>query len=354
MTSLPPAVPAASSADANNFNALRLFAAASVILHHAYDLTDRSGYLDGTTKVSIGWAAVSVFFSMSGYLIFLSSERSRSVVSFMAARCLRIFPGLFVMLVVTTLFLGFASSSLSISEFFSSSSTYTYVLGNLFLYVPKYNLPGVFSENYIHAVNGSLWTLRFEFTCYIAVAGCMLFGLTRRRKVMSLLMVLAGVIFLVGIVWASLSGGKDLLFKDGGDPQKLFRLGFAFYIGAAIAHFRLYGRINKWVSLGGLVLVICAYRTDYYYPSVCISLALWACWLSKIDGFIPVKLRSLPDFSYGLYIYSFPIQQFLIQSKIGVGIIENSVISLFFATVISLVSWLLIEKPALKFKRIFN
>lgn len=354
MTILPPSG-SEGPAPKNNFNALRLFAAASVILHHAFDLTGRSGYFDSTVKVSIGWMAVSVFFSMSGYLIFLSAERSRSVLKFMFARCLRIFPGLLVMLFLSTCALGVFFSSVHAKDFFRSGTTYSYIIGNLVLYVPKYVLPGVFSGNPIDAVNGSLWTLRFEFTCYIIVGLAVSLGIISKKKLISGLMVGVGVAYAGIIIWRAATGAAEgLLFSDGSDIQKLFRLTFAFYVGAAVANFRLYERLGGGASLVAVITLIISYRTDFYYPAMVIALAIWAFWVAKLEGSVAAVLRKMPDFSYGLYIYSFPIQQALIHLNPSTGVIENSILALVLTSVISLASWFFVEKPALKIKRVFN
>jgi peptidoglycan/LPS O-acetylase OafA/YrhL len=339
--------------EVNNFNFLRLIAAAAVILHHAYDLTGRSGYLDATVKVSIGWMAVSVFFSMSGYLIFLSAERSRSVLNFMYARALRIFPGLIAMLVLTTFVLGALFSDVPANAFFLSGETYSYIFGNSILYLPKYVLPGVFAGNSINAVNGSLWTLRFEFTCYLFAGVAIALGIVGRKKLVSALLIGVGLGYAAIIVWAATVGSPaGELFNDAGDVQKLFRLTLAFYVGAVVANFRLYDRLGVVASLAALAILVLSYTTEFYFPAMIVALAIWAFWLAKIGGPIADHLRKVPDFSYGLYIYSFPIQQALLHLKPDMGIVENSSLALVLTSVIALASWFIVEKPALKMKRV--
>lgn len=86
----------------NNFNLLRLIAAISEIFSHAYEITsDGHDYFQQWIGYSVGWIAVSAFFFLSGFLIYLSMMRGQSIGNFLFARCLRIFPGLWVMLFIS-------------------------------------------------------------------------------------------------------------------------------------------------------------------------------------------------------------------------------------------------------------
>jgi peptidoglycan/LPS O-acetylase OafA/YrhL len=187
----------------NNFNLLRLVAASSVIFSHAYDIT--SGLHDPLSArigYSAGWVAVSAFFSMSGYLIYKSALRTPSAADYMSARCLRILPGLWAMLIITTLALS-SNSVLSLADYLGMSETWEYIFGNAIMYRPRYELPGVFLGNpLVGVINGSLWTLRFEFTCYILVIALSVSGVFSRERWFRLFAVVAVATYMAFIAHA--------------------------------------------------------------------------------------------------------------------------------------------------------
>jgi peptidoglycan/LPS O-acetylase OafA/YrhL len=169
----------------NSFDLLRLAAALLVIFHHTRVLQGLSSITWGASD--LGELGVGVFFVISGYLITASYDRSASLKDYLVKRVLRIEPALVVCLAVTALVFGAASTTLSFGDYFASPGVWLYMLRNALLYPVTYELPGVFAHNpFTAAVNGSLWTLRLEFTCYLAVAALGSAGLLRRDAVAAL------------------------------------------------------------------------------------------------------------------------------------------------------------------------
>src|SRR5262249_8204031 len=90
---------------------------------------------------------------------------------FLAKRALRIFPGLFVATTLSAFVLAPLVTTLSPGAYLSSPAPWEYVLGNTLLDQTVHELPGVmFVNNPVGLeINGSLWTLRLEFTMYLMV-----------------------------------------------------------------------------------------------------------------------------------------------------------------------------------------
>src|SRR5690606_37823885 len=136
----------------------------------------------------LGGFSVECFFIMSGYLIFISLKNSKTVLNYLWKRILRIFPALFGLLLVTGILLTIVTGNpeLMITKYFLQ-----YSIDVLSLYKVKYNIGDTFANNpYSGVVNGSLWSLSYEFTMYIFVA---VFFWIRNSKVTSYII---GALFL--------------------------------------------------------------------------------------------------------------------------------------------------------------
>lgn len=308
----------------NGFDPLRLVAAALVVVHHARVLT-------GAAPWTIGWGpdpgalGVGIFFAISGHLVTASLRRTPGVGTFLAKRVLRIAPGLLAALLLTACVLGPLVGALPSSDYFSSAAPWLYVLKNLSLYAVTYDLPGVFAQApYPRVVNGSLWSLRLEFTAYLGLAALALLRGVRGR-------VLAGLALLaVGAFAAVHLSGLDAR----SDLARLVSLaslnGWLFLCGAALQAFE--AEPPPWTAAAGLALL----PTSVWFLGA--PLAVVALGRARAP-------RLPADLSYGLYIYSFPLQQVLAEHG-RLGVLSSFALTLPFAAA----SWFLIEKPALALK----
>ena len=148
----------------NNINALRFIAAFMVIFSHSFVLVNNE--LPLIFGISVGGVAVDIFFVLSGYLIAKSWSRDENILRYFLRRFLRIFPALFVIVLLTIFVLGPLTSNLSPEAYFANPDVYKYLL-NAILIRNDY-LPGVFENNpYPNAINGSLWTLTIEACMYL-------------------------------------------------------------------------------------------------------------------------------------------------------------------------------------------
>ena len=160
----------------NNFDALRLVAAAAVVFSHSFLIAEGTQdhepliWLTGNQSI-LGLVGVFIFFAISGFLVTQSFEQTGHALGFLAKRALRIFPGLFVATVLSAFVLAPLVSTLWPSAFLSIPAPWEYVIGNTLLDQTVHELPGVmFVNNPVGLeINGSLWTLRLEFAMYLMV-----------------------------------------------------------------------------------------------------------------------------------------------------------------------------------------
>jgi peptidoglycan/LPS O-acetylase OafA/YrhL len=326
----------------NNLDFIRFVAAAGVIFSHAFPLAQGTGMrepLEDFTRgqVSLGRLCVAVFLVISGVLITQSYERTPGLARFTWARVLRIFPGLAVVLLASAFLLGPAVTRLPLGTYLSSPEPYLYVLRNFTLYTAQWELPGVFTGNvYPGAVNGSLWTLKYEVGFYLLVAGLGAAGLLRRWVGLAA-WVAAAVVPFVPYVGPRLNFWPELYLYFGG--------GLALYL------LRERVRMSPWVALGCVVALLVTARlgVGFRYAVGCCGayLVLYLAFLpSRLSGF-----ARYGDFSYGVYIYAFPVQQ-LVTALLG-GRAEwwmNAALSLPVVVALAALSWHLVEKPALRLK----
>lgn len=306
----------------NSFDLLRLTAALMVVVAHTAPLQGRAPASIGFIE-DLGALGVAIFFVISGYLVAGSWQRSRGALDYLAKRLLRILPGLAVALVLTALVLGPLVTT--DPGYWSDPQTYLHVVKNLALYPVDYRLPGVFETNPEPAVNGSLWTLRLEFTCYLVLMGLGMAGLLTAR-VTGVLALLAAATFLT----------VQVVAPDWGvTPWHRWT-----FLGARVAFLFLAG---AWLHLIGRQAPVWA----VILSALLLATPAWAVGLPMVTIALGrLKGPQLPaDISYGMYIYAFPIQQVLAQYGM-LSALAAILATLPFATA----SWFLVEKPALKLK----
>ena len=331
----------------NNFDLVRLLAAASVILSHSFLIVsglDSAEPLSGVSVFTLGQHAVCVFFVLSGLLVAASLERNPEPSAFFAGRVLRVFPGLIVCVLFVDLVLGPAVSHLDLSAYFTSPQTWRYLLVTLSLSTGHGMLPGVFEQLPAGGdVNVSLWTLKYEMGCYMLLALLAALGLWRRPVLMWL-----GFAALVGVHLLRLT---EVSVSQFGVFDHILRLSICFFIGAGA--YRLRHRLR--LSLPGAVVAVCAYLALWRTPAEALASYFAVGYLALCFSALPLgglrRLCARADLSYGIYIYGWPVGQTLLLCAPGLGPIELAVLSLLVAGSLAAVSWTLVEKPALALKR---
>jgi peptidoglycan/LPS O-acetylase OafA/YrhL len=131
---------------ANNFDIIRILFAWFVIVSHSYVLNGE-GPTDPLASLTNGYMIFSFigvkgFFIISGYLIFQSLERSKSILDYLAKRILRIFPALLVVLLLTLFFVYFIYPPYQ-GYYLFQPEIYKYFIGNGILFMPHFFIKGV-------------------------------------------------------------------------------------------------------------------------------------------------------------------------------------------------------------------
>jgi peptidoglycan/LPS O-acetylase OafA/YrhL len=329
----------------NNFDALRLVAATLVILSHSWALTgsvvDPVVALTGG-RLYAGELGVWIFFAMSGYLVTDSYRNRRSVVAFLEARALRIYPA-FLVAIVFGIVVGALVTTLPLHAYFADANTWRYLYRNL-VFDLRYELPGVFPTNpYPRAVNGSIWTLPGEAFMYLFVAALGVTTLLWHRRACGF--VLAALIATIAAEPLIVTGVPRI-----GSP--LYALpAISFLTGMLMLLYR------ERVVLHGAVIVALVALVLIAAPHVPSAVPLYACVVGAYVTFylafhrvrVPIPER-IGDVSYGLYVYAFPMQQFVVWLDPGIGPWRLFAIAFPPTFALAWLSWHFVERPALSLK----
>ncbi|MGE5772366.1 MAG: acyltransferase family protein [Hyphomicrobiales bacterium] len=334
----------------NNFNLIRIVAAYAVLVIHSFPLAVGSGAavpFRDILGMTIGDIAVDVFFITSGFLVTASLLTRQSAIEFVWARVLRIFPALLAMLLLTVVGLGLFFTELSGSSYLTDPKLYRYFFKSLTLFSGvEYELPGVFENNpYKSAVNGSLWTMPFEVKMYAALAIIwMLLRTIPKFRVRAFKVAILAGVCLAGVLHVlahfNLIGGGHA-----------FRLSFMFFGGASL--FVLKGRIvlsGFTFSLFVLALAMAVFNPHAFFIVYTATLAYILIYVAYVPGGYIRRYNKLGDYSYGVYIYAFPVQQSTAALIPGVSVLSMVMISSVVTLAFAVLSWHLLEKHALKLK----
>jgi peptidoglycan/LPS O-acetylase OafA/YrhL len=340
---------AAADGRPSGFDYLRLVLATGVILTHSFAINldpaalNEQVRLMPVLRVPIGYI-VPMFFALSGFLVGGSLQRSRSLLGFLGLRGLRIVPALAMEVTLSALILGSIFTTLPLRDYFADRQFWTYFLnmaGDI-----HYFLPGVFRDHPWVSVNAQLWTVPIELYCYAALAGLALIGVARRPKLMMGAVLLLQIVMLARtFIWPAAPAS-------------------GFYHSSSVIACFLYG-----VLLYGF-----RDRVPWSWPLFVLSTAAmivlltmpWGeCLFGLPAAYMAVflgaanpkrsKIALSGDYSYGLYLYGFPIQ----QAVYGLGRWTHSwevnfLVSFPAALVFAVISWRLVEKPALSLRGLFS
>jgi peptidoglycan/LPS O-acetylase OafA/YrhL len=316
---------------ANGFDGFRFVLALGIVAFHCCTLT-----AGGTAGMSwpIETAArliLPAFFILSGYLVASSLARCGTAREFLLLRLLRIVPALTAVTIASVLLIGPLLTSSDLRAYFSDPRVPGYFQNILGL--QRFELPGVFEANPRAAVvNGSLWTIQLEMICYGLLAALSL--LSRGRLLDLLLIVWGGLLLFPNIPFVGLA----LAWL----PAKDLVLGFA--AGALLYR---YARRVPLHPLGGLVsllLAFCLVRAGGYAVLAVLPLAYGVIWLATRR--IPACLTRA-DYSYGLYLAAYPLQQAVIDLFPGIawwGVLATALPAALFCAALL---WHGVERPLL-------
>jgi peptidoglycan/LPS O-acetylase OafA/YrhL len=323
----------------NNADLFRLIAALAVIWGHAFALSPREGEHEPIGALLgfdySGSLAVKFFFFLSGILVTSSWLRQPSPVKFAVARIVRIFPALIVSGSICMLVIGPMLTSLPLGQYFGNTWMYIHIFKQPYM---GYVMPGVFQNNAYQDANGSLWTICYELLMYAALLALAMCGLLRLKVVAAFA---CGAV----IVWFLYRPDSISIFglpnnNDAG------RLPAFFSFGVLLALFKEKIRIDARVVLGTYLLAWLLRNGPVFEYAFYAAFLLTPLWLMTLR---PIKALKLPgDYSYGVYVYGWPIQQTITALFPDISLQQNQLFSIAVAIAVGAASWHFLEKPFVK------
>ena len=328
----------------NNFDLLRFVFAAVVVLYHVRicSAAPELAFL----RVFSADLAVRAFFVVSGFLVFMSFEQSRSTAEYFGKRIRRIYPAYFTV-VVGAAMLGVFITELPWSEYFSAG-VIRYVAANLaFVNFLAPTLPGVFVHNPLIEVNGPLWTIKIEVMFYASVP--ILAWLAARRGPALVL----GIAYALGLAW--MLGFEALATQTGSLLYAKLSYQFpgqlGYFASGALCYYYLPLLQRRWAlaaALGAVGLIV-----SDVFPALRIVVEPAA--LALVVTVLALGIRHLGNFarygdlSYGIYILHVPV----LQTLVALGVFERNALAAFALAIVivlalAFASWHLVEKPFLK------
>ena len=329
----------------NNFDLIRLLLALSVFIVHSAQLSQNEIFVSLSTYLNSRYA-VYAFFIVSGFLIFSSYENSGSLKIFFKKRFFRIYPAYFSVIIITSILL-FSISTVPWDEYFSRTWI-KYLISNLAtLNFLQPTLPGVFENNAIPAVNGALWTIKIEIMFYLSIPLiALLFSKYNKLIVLSILYILS-IIYVEVLSGFAEEGSRNiytLLAKQLPGQLSFFLAGaFLYYYFSNFKKFQYFYLI---LALIGVYLYI-ENGIWLFFP---VSLGIVVIYMAVLFKYLG-NFGKFGDFSFGVYIWHFPIIQTFIHFHILDKMpIFGSIALLLLIAGISFLSWKYIEKPFLQRK----
>ncbi|MUM21159.1 acyltransferase [Mycobacterium sp. CBMA271] len=327
----------------NALNAWRLMLAVSVIFWHSWPLTGRTITYRPFEQL-IEQVGVDGFFAISGFLITASWLRKPKLRDFAIARGLRIFPGLWVCLLIIAFVIAPVSVLIqggSVGDLMSSHKPIDYVINNGLMNVYYAGVDGTpRGVPWPGVWNGSIWTLVFELICYIAVAVLGVCGLLKRQWVVPA----AFVFFLCATAYLSYP-----VFAATSIPQMVARFAVMFAAGALLNQYKdLIPARWSLVALS-VAIVLVSGLLENYRDIAALPLAYAVIVSGALIHNHRLNLRN--DLSYGTYIYAYPMQQLLVVLGLGsLNLLLFFVIATAATVPLAAFSWFVVEKHAISLK----
>jgi peptidoglycan/LPS O-acetylase OafA/YrhL len=350
----------------NSLNALRLVLAVAVVFSHAITIGSfGSEVILG--KTTLGTMAVYGFFGLSGYLIAGSASRNH-IGRYLWQRFLRIFPGFWLCLVVTASVFGTIvwyhmnptlSHHCGISCYINEpGGPLGYVFHNLWLQVTQPTIAKSLPPGYFRPVwNGSLWTLYFEFLCYLVLGALALVGLLRHRGTV---LAMAGTLWLAEIVITCVpTFNHSFGPAHNWDVMKMLTFVPIFLGGSLLYLYRDKVPDSAWLAAGctmvvlaGLVLPVGNAQPTFTLTSMDLTAPFLVYPLLWLGIHLPLHwVGARNDYSYGVYIYAFPVQQLLfVWGANRWGYWPYALLSVATVVPFAMASWWIVERHALRLK----
>ena len=329
----------------NNFNLLRFGAALSVIISHSFILTNN---LPNAWPKILGFLAVNCFFIISGFLVCKSLLTRNSLRNYALARVLRIYPALIVAVVFCAFVIGPIFTSLPLMNYFSNPQTLKFIAINATLLGGgiENSLPGVFDHK---QVNAPLWTLFYELYMYVILAIiAFLYGF---RSKLNLKRFSVTIYLLTAVIFVMFIADIGYRYLEIHFVSSMVRFGAMFGMGAVL--FLARTKVTLSVSMLLMIVLLIALasinRLTFNGVSYFFLGYILLCLAYVPKGFL-LKFNKLGDYSYGLYIFAYPIQQVMIQLQPQISTFILFIMSFSMSLLLAVLSWHFVESRALKLK----
>jgi peptidoglycan/LPS O-acetylase OafA/YrhL len=330
----------------NSFDTLRLIFAVLVIFSHSFALGRGSDnneplFLLTRGQITLGNVSVWAFFVISGFLIAQSWTRSPNPLKFLKRRVARIYPGFIVAALLSALIV------VPIAE--DSATRHPVAIGSFLLQTLRlqvFDTAPIFIHNaWPYALNGSLWSVPFEFWCYIGILLLGVAGILRRRW-------LVAVLFAAVVAWhlyLSITGwvpGGKILGIIFGFPL-FWAIVLPFFLAGSLFH--LFGGIallRKRLMIAAFVILIASnFIPHAFIVTLPVCGAYLLLGLAYLPLLRPLNLGRFGDFSYGTYLYAFPIQQLIVSFAGGtIAPVKLFLLSAPLSVGVGALSWFLVER----------
>lgn len=319
-----------------------------VLIAHTATLADVSLPISNYSFIAVGG-----FFALSGFLLFASFQKKPTLQHYLSRRARRILPPYFLIVIVCA-FSFVLVSSLSCEEYYFSGDFWKYLAANLsFLNFIQPSLPGVFdgADFFTNAVNGSLWTMKGEWICYISVPILFCFIIKYPRKATLILcsIILVCIVISNILYFKGEQTGREIFFTLSKQFNSIFVF---FYIGAFINMQYKYFLKYKWyiIAIDIAIIIFSDYYVLFYYlflrPFVVATMVIWFSQVGKWGSF----LRYHEDLSYDIYLFHYPIIQLVVLFGLNKSCSHYMLLLLVIAvtTLFAFISWNTLGKKILK------
>jgi peptidoglycan/LPS O-acetylase OafA/YrhL len=341
----------------NNFDFVRLAMAVLVIFSHSFPLATGRQLGELPDDASLGRLALAVFFTVSGYLIAMSWDRSSGVTDFLCRRVLRIYPGFLVAFFISSYLIApFVTAHAA--DLFRPRKLAASVVYAAALHDPK-QVEAFASNPYPRILNGSLWTIHYEFGCYLLIALLGALGLLRRRPVVGLLLMTWSADVLIhrgllqiGLVEQSLQTHKPvgvLIGELAWWPRFLswFLAGSCFYCWRDFV--RYIPGLTLTAMAGLAATLIGGHGWIFVWPFAVPYVTFWFAFHPRLNLHRTVEVLG-GDYSYGTYLYAFVIQQLIVMRVPGIQPLMLFLLAAPLSVLAGLASWFCVERHFMRLK----